>query len=124
LALIRYGRNSEATLVFSSLYIHESEGVAGVDKGTGWFQSAEIVVRKAVTSDFAGSWPCSIYTGETEIDGAVHSNTFPLPFQCTRTFRMFVEVLDDNGDIYRIEVSGTGAEFVLLGEKGESENFG
>ena len=42
LAILWYEQNGEAILIFSDLYIHESEGRPGVDEGIGWFQRAEL----------------------------------------------------------------------------------
>jgi len=45
LAVMWYEGDSEAVLIFSKLYIHQSEGVAGMDAGVGWFQRAELVIE-------------------------------------------------------------------------------
>ena len=126
IAVLWYEQNDEAILIFSSLYIHESEGKAGVDKGIGWFQRAELVIENATEIEFPiENWSWLIMHGETEVDGIIERNGIPLSIECKRSFRISLEVLEDggNGDYKKIEIKGSNAILTLLGKKGEIEEF-
>ena len=120
LAVLWFEKNDEAILVFSHVYIHESEGSPGVDDGIVWFQRAELVIKNARYTKFVATWPFSIYAGETEIDGVIQSNGFSLPIECRQSFRIQLEGVDDggNGEIKKMEVGGSGAILTLLGKRG------
>lgn len=125
IAVLWYEQN-DAVLIFSSLYIHESEGRAGVDKGIGWFQRAELVIENATKVEFPiENWSWSIIGGETEIDGVIYRNGIALPLQCKKSFRIYLEVLEDggNGDFKKREIKGSRAILTLLGKKGKIEEF-
>lgn len=126
IAIIWYEQNDEAILIFSSLYIHESEGKAGIDDGIGWFQRAELVIGNASELEFPiENWSWSILHGETEVDGVTQRNGIPLPLVCRKSFRIYLEVTEDagNGDYKKREIKGNSATLTLFGKKGEIEEF-
>jgi len=126
IAVLWYEQNDEAILIFSSFYIHESEGKPGIDEGIGWFQRAELVIENATEIEFPiENWSWSITTGETEVDGVLHRNGIPLPLECKNSFRIYLEVLEDsgNGDYKKREIKGSSATLTLLGKKGKMEEF-
>jgi hypothetical protein len=126
IAVLWYEQNDEAIMIFSSLYIHESEGKAGVDKGIGWFQRAELVIENATEIEFPlENWSWEIISGETEVDGVIQGNEIPLPLKCQKSFRIYLEVLEDggNGDFKKVEIKGSNAILTLLGRKGVIEEF-
>ncbi|MDQ6788161.1 MAG: hypothetical protein M3033_15255 [Acidobacteriota bacterium] len=126
LAVLWYEQNDEAILIFSSFYIHESEGEAGVDEGIGWFQRAELVIENATETEFfPENWSWSIVGGETEVDGILHKNGIPLPLECKKSFRIYLEVIEDsgNGAFKKIEIKGSSATLTLLGKKGGTKKF-
>jgi hypothetical protein len=126
IAVLWYEQNDEAILIFSSLYIHESEGKPRIDDGIGWFQRAELEIENASEVEFPiENWSWSIITGETEVDGVLHRNGIPLPLECNKSFRIYLEVLEDagNGDYKKIEIKGSSATLTLLGKRGETEIF-
>jgi hypothetical protein len=123
LAVMWYEGDSEAVLIFSKLYLHQSEGVAGMDAGVGWFQRAELVIEDASLAEFIRAWPCEIYGGEITLDGVTHSNGAPLPLVCKDRFRILLEAIDDENNLRRIEIEGSGAQLTFYGEPGAVENF-
>lgn len=126
IAVLWYEQNDEAILIFSSLYIHESEGRAGVDEGIGWFQRAELVIENATEVEIPlENWSWSIMHGETEVDGVIERNGMPLSLECQKSFRIYLEILEDggNGDFKKIEIKGSGATLTLLGKRGKTEDF-
>ena len=125
LAVLWYEQNGEAILIFSALYIHQSEGQPGIDLGTGWFQRAEMVIEDASLTEFIREWPCLIYGGGGEMDGAIFSNCAPLPLMCKSSFRILLEALDNsgNGSHRRIEITGSSVGLTLLGKPGHVEKF-
>jgi hypothetical protein len=125
LAVLWFEHNEEAILIFSSLYVHESEGKPGIDDGTGWFQRAELVIEGAACEELDVKWPCSIFDGATEIDGVIKGNGFLLPLECKKSFKLYLETIDDggNGDIKKLEIKGSGATLTFLGKKGPTEEF-
>ncbi len=126
IAVIWYEQNDEAILIFAALYIHESEGKPGVDEGIGWYQRAELVIENASELEFPiENWSWSIYRGETEVDGVTYRNGIPLPLECRKSFRIYLEVTEDsgNGDYKKREIRGSSATLTLFGKKGEIEIF-
>lgn len=126
IAVLWYEQNDEAILIFSSLYIHESEAKAGVDKGIGWFQRAELVIANASEVKIPlENWSWVITEGDTEVDGVIQRNEIPLPLECKKSFRIYLEILEDggNGDFKKIEIKGNNAILTLLGKKGAIEEF-
>ena len=123
LAVLWYEQNDEAILIFRWLYVHESEGRPAVDAGVGWFQRAELVIENASLTDFIRAWPVEIYDGEAVVDGVAHSNGFPLPLRCERSFKIVLEGVDAEKNLRRIEIEGSGAALTFLGTPGAPETF-
>ena len=123
LAVLFFGLNDEAVLVFSALYIHQSDGRPGIDPGIGWFQRGEIVIDNASLPEVIRDWPCEIFSGEAIIDGTVHKNCIPLPLNCETSFKIMMQAQDDKNTLQSIEISGDGVELTLLGKRGHSEEF-
>lgn len=123
LAVLWHGGNDEAILIFASLYIHQSEGEAGVDAGVGWFQRAELVIENSTLTEYIRAWPCEIYGGEITVDGVTHRNGMPLPLVCKESFRILLDALDDENNVRRIEIEGSRAHLTFLGRPGGVEKF-
>jgi hypothetical protein len=69
-----------AIVHFSHAYIHKSKGRPGRDRGTGWSQEAELVLREAVASGPLPALPKTISEGFLEV-GGIRQELLPLPFQ-------------------------------------------
>lgn len=123
LAVMWYEQNGEAVLIFRGLYVHESEKRPAVDAGVGWFQRAELVIENASLADFIRAWPVEIYGGEAVVDGEVHNNGFPLPLLCNESIKLVLEGIDDDNELRRIEIEGSGARLTFLGAPGRVEKF-
>jgi hypothetical protein len=123
LAVLWYGQDGEAVLIFSSLYIHESEGQPGVDSGRGWFQRAELVIENASLTEDIRAWPCEIFDGEIVIDEVRYRNGAPLPLRCKERFKISVNAIDDDSRPRQIEIVGSGVTLTLLGKATGMEEF-
>ena len=123
LAIMWYEQSGEAVLIFQHLYVHESKGRPGVNVGVGWFQRAELVIHDASVADFIRAWPFEIYDGEAVVDGTAYSNGFPLPLRCRESFKIVLEGSDDEQNLRRIEIEGSGAVLTFVGEPGTPETF-
>jgi hypothetical protein len=123
LAVMWYGANNEAVLIFAHLYVHQSEGKPGVDAGVGWFQRAELVIENATLAEVVRAWPCEIYGGEVTMDGVTHRNVAPLPLGCRERFRILLEAVDDEGHQRRLEIEGSDVQLTFLGKPGAVERF-
>src|SRR5438309_1861548 len=91
LAVLWCDQNDEAVLIFSALYVHQSEGTPGIDPGVGWFQRAELVIEDASLTEFIRDWPYLIDGGEVEIDGTIYKHCAPLPLTCEDSFRILLD---------------------------------
>jgi hypothetical protein len=56
------------TLNFSSVYIHESEGVSGLDAGTVWVQQAALIIAGTVQQGTLPEFPCKLLDGLLKLD--------------------------------------------------------
>ena len=123
-AVLWYEGNSEAVLIFSTLYIHQSEGVPGADSGIIWWQRAELEIK--MPSDNAEElrdYPYQIYDGDIFIDGVMHINVVPLPLKAKNSFRIILKGIDDESNLRQIDIKGTQAKLTLLGEIHGSKEF-
>ncbi|MBI5784336.1 MAG: hypothetical protein HZA64_02670 [Rhodocyclales bacterium] len=72
----------DLTLKFSAAYVHVSEGVPGVDAGSGWGQEGGLIFTSAgydTSADIGDGW---IVEGNISIGGETMS-TLPVPFKAT-----------------------------------------
>jgi hypothetical protein len=55
-------------ITFSHAYIHQSEGVPGIDPGSGWSQRAELRINQASKRDVPRDRPYKISDGMLKLD--------------------------------------------------------
>src|SRR4051812_39422815 len=70
--------NGDFRIEFSGAYVHRSEGVPGVDPGTGHIQPAEIVFSSATWNGLSPECVGDISDGWVSVNGEV-STLIPLP---------------------------------------------
>ena len=104
---------SEAQLHFSPVYIHQSEGVPGVDVGTGWVQEAILHIFDANVEGSFSEFPVDLTNGQTQIGQRFFDNEIPVPLKHKGPFALRLDA------IWKREVmtfNGSGADLELLGE--------
>jgi len=76
-----------------SLYVHASDGVPGVDVGSGWSWSGTLVLDDAVL-DFDATFPLRISTGSLRVDDDAFENLIPLPLDRSGVVAVHVRSAD------------------------------
>ena len=101
----------DAVLHFSHLYIHETEGVPGIDAGTGWSQEGNLTISDAVVEGSFSEWPADLHKGQIAVDGTVYDNLIPISLSVVGMIEL---QLQSWGDV--ILIIGKGAKLELVGE--------
>jgi hypothetical protein len=110
----------KAELHFSAVYIHQSDGIPGVDAGIGWFQEAVLCIWEAeVTSSFL-EFPVHLTGGQTRVKDRHLENEIPLPLHHKGKFEL---TLLPKWQGKPVSFTGSGAELELIGQPGPVENF-
>ena len=115
-----------ATLHFPEVYIHSSEGLPGVDDGTGWAQEAMIFIGNAqIEGKFSkesreayGGYAHYLYDSSIKINGFVSDNLIPIPLDVEGDIELTMECW---GDVVRLR--GTSAKLQLIGTAQYVEEF-
>jgi hypothetical protein len=105
-------RDGTVIVHFQPVYLHKSEGLPGVDAGTGWVQEARLIFADAAASGVYPEWPCDVMDGELIVDGERYPNLIPAPFE-TSTFTVLRLAFDSS---HALTVTGRGARLELIGE--------
>lgn len=113
------GKDGCLTLVFSSAYIHESEGVPGINKGRGLVQGATLEIERGEIVQNASSLPSTISDGFFIFDGKQTDNMIPLPFDRRGDFR--IELTLVSGE--KLHLRGISAKLTLHGDAVYIEDF-
>lgn len=109
---------NEAVLRFGEVYIHQSDGVPGVDHGTGWSQEAVIrIADGAVDGSFSG-YPRYLGGGCLRVGSVVSDNTIPIPLDRAGGVELRLEGW---GEV--VSISGTHIRLELIGEAKYVEDF-
>jgi hypothetical protein len=103
--------NGDAVLHFSHLYIHESEGVPGIDAGTGWSQEGNLTISNAVVEGSFSEWPADLHKGQIAVDGTVYENEIPISLNVVGRIELRLQSWSDV-----ILIIGKGAKLELVGE--------
>lgn len=112
---------NDAQLHFSALYIHESDGVPGIDGGRGWFQQAVLRIQDAKVDGVFTNFPVDLTNGRTRIGKDTLENEIPVPLHHKGEFELRLQPMWQEKGI--VTFTGSGAELELLGEPGEIEDF-
>ena len=108
-----------AELRFSALYIHESQGVPGVDAGIGWFQPAILRIYVANVAGTFASFPVDLTDGHMIFDGKRIDNVIALPLHFPGKFELSLVPMWNSDQIF--SVTGIGADLELVGVAGDIE---
>jgi hypothetical protein len=112
---------NEAQLHFSALYVHESEGVPGIDAGRGWFQQAILRIQDAKVDGAFTEFPVDLTDGRTRIEQDILENEIPVPLHYKGAFELRLQPMwQETG---AVTFTGTGAELELFGEPEYVEEF-
>jgi len=110
-------------ITFSHAYIHQSDGVPGVDPGSGWSQRAELRINRSSIPDVPENGPYEISDGQLELDGVAYRNELPIPLSHDGFIRLKLSVVDGDGRDSEIAVTGRDIELRLIGEAEYIEEF-
>ena len=111
----------EARLHFSSVYIHQSEGVPGRDAGTGWVQKAVLHIHDARVEGSFSEFPVDLTHGQIQMGDNVLDNEIPVPLRHKGAFELRLQAMWQ-GQV-TVSFTGSGAELELLGEPVYVEEF-
>ena len=111
----------EAHLHFSSVYIHQSEGLPGRDVGSGWVQKAILRVRDARVDGAFLEFPVDLITGHVRMGENSLDNEIPVPVRYKGAFELRLQAMWQ-GQV-TVVFRGNGAELELLGEPNYVEEF-
>ena len=112
-------KGGRVSLIFSSAYIHESEGIPGRDRGRGLAQRAELEVEDGEIVTNLPSWPSTISDGFIRINGELRENVIPIPFDFTGAFEIELMLVSWKS----LYLKGKRAKLSLQGEATYEEDF-
>ncbi len=110
--------NGDAVLHFSHLYIHESEGVPGIDVGTGWSQEGRLTISNVVIEGSFSAWPAHLHEGQITVDDTVYENEIPTSLNVVGKIELQLKSWSEI-----ISIVGMGAKLELIGEPEYVEQF-
>jgi hypothetical protein len=113
--------DGEAQLHFSSVYIHQSEGVPGRDVGSGWVQEAILRIHDARVDGAFSEFPVDLSTGQIRMGENSLDNEIPVPLRHKGAFELRLQAMWQ-GQV-TVAFRGSGAELELLGEPEYVEEF-
>jgi hypothetical protein len=111
----------EAQLHFSSVYIHESEGVPGTDAGSGWVQKAILRIHDVQVKGAFSEFPVNLTTGQIQMGKNILDNEIPVPLRHKGAFELRLQAMWQGQVV--VSFTGSGAELQLLGEPEYVEEF-
>jgi hypothetical protein len=111
----------EAQLHFSSVYIHQSEGVPGRDAGSGWVQKAVLRIHDARVEGAFSEFPVDLSGGEIQMGQNILDNEIPVPLRHNGAFELRLQAMWQGQEV--VSFTGSGAELELLGEPEYVEEF-
>jgi hypothetical protein len=91
-------------VVLEPAYVHRSQGRPGVDSGSGFLQSAEIVFADAKYVEKEGPGSGSITEGFVTVAGKRYSDMMPLPI--TATGVVTAEFTFESGSVLSVTAAG------------------
>jgi hypothetical protein len=111
---------AEAQLHFSSVYIHQSEGVPGLDAGSGWVQEAILRIHDARVDGVFSEFPVDLTDGQIHMGESILKNQIPVPLRHKGPFELRLQAKWQEATV---SFTGSGAELELLGEPEYVEEF-
>lgn len=113
--------HGEARLYFSSVYIHQSEGVPLRDAGSGWVQEAVLRIQDASMEGTFSEFPVDLADGQTRMGQNILDNEIPVPLRHKGAFALRSQAMWHGQEV--VSFAGSGAELELLGEPEYVEEF-
>jgi hypothetical protein len=113
--------HGEAQLHFSSVYIHQSEGVPLRDAGSGWVQKAVLRIHDANMEGAFSEFPVDLADGQTRMGQNILENEIPVPLRHKGAFELRLHAMWHGQEV--VSFAGSGAELDLLGEPEYVEEF-
>ncbi len=80
---------ADAILSFDRAYVHHSEGIPGFDRGTGYSQKINLILKKVSKVNIPDDLPNDISDGHIIVDGKKLDNMIPLPFKAFGKIQLF-----------------------------------
>ncbi len=109
----------DVVIRLSPAFVHRSPGRAGVDPGTVWLQTIDLVISEAVVDRSPSGWPVVLWDGSISVDGARWDNVIPLPLALAGAVAF--EAVTIPGE--SLSVRGNRVEVVLQGSPRYLEPF-
>ena len=113
--------HGEAQLHFSSVYIHQSEGVPLRDAGSGWIQKAVLRIHDASMEGAFSGFPVDLADGQTRMGQSILDNEIPVPLRHKGAFELRLHAMWHGQEV--VYFAGSGADLELLGEPEYVEGF-
>ena len=104
----------EAQLHFSSVYVHQSEGVPGRDAESGWVQKGVLRIHDARVEGAFSEFPVDLTDGQTRMGQNVLDNEISVPLRHKGAFELRLQAMWQGQEV--VSFKGSGAELELLGE--------
>jgi hypothetical protein len=120
LAAVSFSQD-EAQLHFSSVHIHQSEGLSGRDAGTGWVQKAILRIHDARVEGAFSEFPVDLSDGKIQMGQKILDNEIPVPLRHKGAFELRLQAKWQGRTVVSFE--GSGAELELLVEPEYVEEF-
>jgi hypothetical protein len=111
----------EAQLHFSSVYMHQSDGVPLRDAGSAWVQTAVLRIHDAKVEGAFSELPVDLSDGQTRMGQIVLDNEIPVPLRHKGAFELRLQPMWHGQEV--VSFTGSGAELELLGEPKYVEEF-
>ena len=113
----------QTIITFSHAYIHQSDGVPGIDSGTGWSQKATLRINDASSLGMPKHLPYRIDDGVLKLGDTEYPNEIPIPLSHNGAVTLNLLVANAEDGYSEISVAGSGAELELIGEAEYIEDF-
>ncbi len=85
--------HGEAQLHFSSVYIHQSEGVPLRDAGSGWVQKAVLRIQDARVEGAFSEFPVDLSDGQIQMGQNILDNEIPVPLHHKGAFELRLKAM-------------------------------
>ena len=113
--------NGDAVLQFSHLYIHETEGVPGIDAGTGWSQQGKLTIDDATVDGSISELPRDLWDGHVVMGGRISDNVIPIPLSYVCKVELRLEAWGAVSEV--VSIRGRGVKLELIGQAEYVDEF-
>lgn len=120
---VRYA-NGSVTVIFSTAYIHESEGLPGRDFGRIWTQVAAVTVDRISSTPPLTEVPIWALGGTLSLGTTRYDQFIPADGKYVGDVELSVQLSrDDGSDGGELRLRGGGVSIELIGEPSEPSVF-